>query len=572
MRPLDLPLNAIRVIRNLVRSLRRRGLDYPVVSLEGSFPERTPRRRAPFPVRMLPLFPSELSLEDLERILDLIGGDRRVEGAIFRLGSLRAGPPTLHTLRRMLSQLRRQGKHTIAWMPSAGTWDFYLASACDEVIVPPSGRLNVLGLRSEAFFLKDALSMAGIEADLESIAEYKVTPDAFRRSTMTEPHREMLNAILDSHFAELVAAVAEGRGLHQERVRELIDAMPMGPDDALGAGLIDAVLYEDELAQHLARQRSPSPDGDEAPVPVLAWENAARWLRHPVRWTTRKRIGVVSVKGMIVPGESRRMPTPLPLPVEAQAGAETVARALRQAEVDPHIAAVVLTVDSPGGSSLASDLIWREVRRVRENKPVVALMGEHAASGGYYVSAAADRIVARPTTMTGSIGIWGGKLVLGDLYAGLNIGHQEFQRGARADLYSEFRPFTQEQREQVCRELGDTYNRFKQLVAQGRGMTEDAVERVARGRVWTGEQAREIGLVDRLGGFGTALATAKELAELDPDRDYTVVQTRPPRQEMLPRSFATNGQNEWKAVLDLLRNLSRERVWAMAPWQVRVRG
>lgn len=572
MRPLDLPGNAVLIARNLLRSLRRRGLNYPVITLEGSFPERTPRRRAPFPLSMLPMLPSELSLEDLQHIVDRISGDRRVEGAILRFGTLRAGPPTLHTLRRMVSQLRSRGKRTIAWVPSLGTWDLYLASACDDVIVPPSGRLNVLGLRSEALFLKDTLSLIGVEADLESIAEYKVTPDMFRRSTMTEPHREMLNAILDSHFTELIAALAEGRGIPQERLKELVDAMPMSPDQALDERLIDAVLYEDELAKYLASPRKPSQGVTEARVPLLPWESAARWLRQPVRWTTRKRIGVVSVKGMIVPGESRRMPAPVPLPLEAQAGAETVARALRQAEDDPRISAIILSVDSPGGSSLASDLIWREVRRVRERKPVVALMGEQAASGGYYISAPASRIVARPTTMTGSIGIWGGKLVLGGLYARLDVGHQELQRGARADLYSEFRPFTPEQRDQVRRELGDTYNRFKHVVAQGRGMTEDEVERIARGRVWTGAQAQEIGLVDQLGGFQTALAAAKELAQLDPDRDYTVVQITPPRQEVLPRPFPPNDENGWIAVLEVMQRISRERVWAMAPWQVRVRG
>ena len=187
MRLLDLPRNGLRAIRNLIRSLRRRGLDYVVLHLDGSFPERTPQRRAPFPLRMLPIFPSEVSLEQLRYMVDLITGDSRVKGVVLRLGTLRAGPPTLHSLRQLVQKLRAEGKRTVAWMTSAGTWDYYLASACDEVILPPSGRLNVLGLRTEALFLKEALAMAGIQADLESVAEYKVAPDMFRRSTMTEP-------------------------------------------------------------------------------------------------------------------------------------------------------------------------------------------------------------------------------------------------------------------------------------------------------------------------------------------------------------------------------------------------
>jgi len=345
MRLLDLPSNSLQGIRNLIRSLRRRGLDYVVLQLEGSFPERTPQRRALFPLRMLPIFPSEVSLEQMEYIVDLIGGDPRTKGVVLKLGVLRAGPPTLHSLRRMVQKLRAEGKQTVAWMTSAGTWDYYLASVCDEIILPPSGRLNVLGLRTEALFLKETLAMAGVKADLESIAEYKVAPDMFRRSTMTEPHREMLNAILDSYYGELISALAEGRGLRQEHVRDLIDTMPLRSDDAIKAGLIDAALYEDELAEYLADQRATYEDDNEVKVPMVTWENAARWLRRPVRWTTRKRIGVVSLEGMIVPGESRRMPAPLPLPVEAQAGAETIGRALRQAEADPHIAATILYIN-----------------------------------------------------------------------------------------------------------------------------------------------------------------------------------------------------------------------------------
>jgi len=572
MRLLDLPGNSLQAIRNLIRSLRRRGLDYVVLQLEGSFPERTPQRRALFPLRILPIFPSEVSLEQMQYIVDLINRDPRTRGVVLKLGILRAGPPTLHSLRQMVQKLRAEGKHTIAWMTSAGTWDYYLASACDEIILPPSGRLNVLGLRTEALFLKETLAMAGVKADLESIAEYKVAPDMFRRSTMTEPHREMLNAILDSYYEELISAIAEGRGLRQEHVQDLINAMPLAPDDAIKAGLIDAALYEDELAEYLADQREVPEGNDEAKIPLVSWENAARWLRHPVRWTTRKRIGVVSLEGMIVPGESRRMPAPLPLPVEAQAGAETIGRALRQAEADPHIAATILYVNSPGGSSMASDLIWREVRRLRERKPVVALMGDQAASGGYYVSAPANRIIARPTTMTGSIGIWGGKLVLGELYHKLGIGTEQVQRGARADLYSSFEPFSEEEREQLRQELGDFYARFKRIVAQGRGLGEEEVEEIARGRVWTGKQAKEIGLVDELGDFETALATAKKLAGLESEEHYTMVQILASDQELIPRSFPTADESHFAPLLRILQDLAHEHVWAMSPWVVRVRG
>jgi len=606
MRPLDLPRNTALAARNLLRSLRRKGLDCVVLPIRGSYPEWTVRRDPlPFPFSRLPLFPQEVSLEDMRRVVERISGDRRVQGVVLRFDTLQAGPSTLYSLRHHLLDLRVKGRRLVAWLPSAGTWDYYLASACDEIILPQSGRLFALGLRAELVFLKDALALVGLEADLEAIAEYKVSPDTFRRSTMSEPHREMLNGILDSHFDEIIAAIAEGRGLTPARVRELIDAMPFTPAEAVEAGLVDAVLYEDELAAHFpstgSGHRSAAAQGDvEQPfraggrfeslphgttAALLPWREAARWLRQPVRWTTRQAIGVISLEGLIVPGRSRRVPVPVPLPfVEAQAGAETVVQALRHAEADKRIAAVILHVETPGGSALASDLICREVRRLRERKPVVVLMGGQATSGGYYVSALANRIVARPTTLTGSIGIWGGKFVAAGLYGKLGIRRDAVQRGAMAGLYSELAPFSEGERARVRRDLGEAYARFKARVVAGRKMTEEQVEEIARGRVWTGAQAHEIGLVDELGGFETALATAKELAGLKPEREYTVVQVRPPHHELLPppfpdpypRSFFLAGVRESPVVglgilLDALQSLARERMWALAPWAIRVR-
>ncbi|MEE8392549.1 MAG: signal peptide peptidase SppA [Anaerolineae bacterium] len=565
----DVPRNTLLTTRNFLRSLRRKELDCVILPIHGSYPELPPRRDPlPFPLSLLPIFPTEVSLAQMRATMEIVGGDRRVRTVVLRFGTLQAGLSTLYSLRRLLLDLRAKGKRLIAWLPTADTHDYYLASACDEVIFPQAGRLSMLGLRFEAMFLKDALSLAGIEADFETIAEYKVSPDTFRRSTMSEPHREMLDSILDSAFGEIVAAIAEGRGLDETQVRELIDAMPLTASEAVEAGLADAVLYEDELPAHLS--------SNDVAVPLLTWREAARWLRRPIKWSTRQRIGVVSLEGVIVPGRSRRIPIPVPVPIPlgTQAGAETVVQALRSAEADARIAAVIFYVETPGGSALASDLIWREVCRLRERKPVVVLMGGQATSGGYYVSAPANHIVARPTTLTGSIGIWSGKFALAGLYRQLGIGREAVQRGAMAGLYSETAPFSEKERERIRRDLGTSYALFKSRVAQGREMAEEQVEQVARGRVWTGAQAREIGLVDELGDFETALKTAKKLAGLEPEREYTIVQVHPPRHALLPPPFpSTEGKiTSLNAVLDSLQGLARERVWALAPWTVQVRG
>jgi protease-4 len=584
MRAGDIVRNTARTVGNLLRSLRRRDFGYVVLPIRGSYPERTPRRDPlPFPFNRLLPVPQETSLEDVGMAMEMISTDRRVSGVILRFHTLRAGFSTLYSLRRAVLGLRAKGKQTVAWLPSASTGDYYLASACDEIILPPSGRLSALGLRSETVFLKDTLALAGLEADFEAIAEYKVSPDTFRRSTMSGPHREMMNAILDSYFDEVVTAIADGRGLDPGQVRELIDGMPLTPAEAVEAGLADAVLYEDELAMRHPANAHGKEESNETASTLATWHEAARWLRKPIKWSTRQRIGVVSLEGMITPGRSHRVPVPLPF-LDVQAGAETVIQTLRRAAADRHIAAVIFHVETPGGAALASDLIAREVRRLRAHKPVVVLMGRQATSGGYYVSAPANRIVARPTTLTGSIGIWGGKFVLTGLYARLQVGREPVQRGAMAGLYSEMAPFSDRERARVRRDLGEGYARFKAHVAEGRGLTEEQVEEVARGRVWTGAQAREIGLVDELGDFETALALAKELADLEPDREYTVVQVRLPRRSMPPQPFPMqaepgldSGEREsaaagFRLLLDGLRSLTRERVWAMAPWMVRIRG
>jgi protease-4 len=463
----------------------------------------------------------------------------------------------------------------VAWLPGAGNLDYYLASACDEIIVPPSGHLNVIGVQIESMFFKDALAMVGIEADFESIAEYKTTPDIFRRSTISEPHREMLETIAESVFEEVVCAISEGRGLDPAEVRRLIDRMPLTAAEAVEAGLIDAVLYEDELPAHIQPEKDSRSVSNATTAPLLTWREAARWLRVPVKWTTRQRIGVVSVQGMLVPGRSRRIPVPVPIPlpfVEAQAGAETIVQALRLAEADKRIAAVILSVDTPGGSMVASDLIWREVNRLRQRKPVVVLMGRQAASGGYYISAPANHIVARPTTLTGSIGIWGGKFSLAGLYERLGVGRATIRRGAMSGIYSEAAPFSDEERARIRHSLSEGYTLFKSRVAQGRGMSDVRVEEVARGRVWTGAQANEIGLVDELGGFETALVRAKELAGLDVEQEYTLAQVRPPRHTLFPPPFSgeTERDSGPGAMLDAAWSLARERIWALAPWTVRI--
>jgi protease IV len=558
----DILRNARLGLSNRLRLLQRKGLDYVVLRVHGSYPERVPQRERPFPLSLLPWPSPPPSVESFNAALERIAGDRRVKGVVLVMGSLSAQPATLSSLRQAVHRFRDRGKKAVAYLQEGGMWPYYLASACGRIYVPQSGGLQSAGLWSEPVFLKDTLALAGIQADMESIAEYKVSPDTFRRSEMTEPHREMLESLLDAIYDEVVGSIARGRELEPDEVRALLDSVPLQPAEGEEAGLFDGVCYEDELPGLLG------PDGH--PASLVTWDVAQKRLVRARRWRSRRSIGVIQVEGLIVPGSSRQppMPVPLPLPVPGkQAGSDTLADQLRAAARSRKLAAVVLYVDSPGGSALASDLIWREVTRVRQEKPVVVYMGNQAASGGYYVSTPASRIIAQPTTLTGSIGIWGGKIVTQGLYDKVKAQREVVSRGKAAGLYSDKAPFSEEQRAKIRSELGSGYALFKARVAEGRGMTEEAVEAVARGRVWTGGQAQQHGLVDELGDLQQAADRARELAGVPANRYAPLVNVPVPKRRQLPMA-AVEDAGAWFAGLQALL---REGILALAPWSIRIR-
>jgi protease IV len=558
----DLPRNGLRALRNRLRLLNRRGLDYVLLRLHGSYPERPRERPHRLPLSLLPWPPSAPSVEILVRQLEQIAADPRVRGVILLVSDLSAELATVSSLRQAVSRFRESGKQAVAYLHDLSLAGYFLACACDEILAPEPVEFTVAGLRAEVHFLKDTLALLGIEADLEAIAEFKTAPDTFRRTEMTAPHREMLEALLDSLYGQVVAAIAAGRRLPADRVRELLDAAPLSAEAARQAGLLDAVCYEDELPAHLG--------STTAPAAIQPWDRARRRLVRPLRWHSRRSIGLISLEGTIVTGPSRRPPLPLPLPLPlpaARAGSDTLVGQLRAAAQNKRLAAVVLYVDSPGGSALASDLIEREVARLRQHKPVVVYMGHRAASGGYYVSAPANTIIAQAATLTGSIGIWGGKFVTRGLYDKLQARRQVISRGAAAELYADTAPFSDEERAHIRRQLGEGYARFKARVAAGRARSEEEVEAVARGRVWTGEQALAHGLVDELGDLQAAADRARELAGLSPRRYAPLVDLPPAERYQVPPP-----QPPTAAWLAGLAGLPADGLLALAPWTLQIKG
>lgn len=448
----------------------------------------------------------------LLRALHEAGADRRVVGLVAKVGGTL--PWALaQELRLGVAAFAASGKPTVAWAESFGQGGsdlptYVLASAFDEVWLQPSGDLNLLGVALETTFLRGALDKLGVEPELEGRYEYKNAVDRISRTELTPAHRESLERLSASLLDRAVSDVAEGRGLAADLVRSLVDTGPRTADEARQVGLVDRLGYRDEVYASV-RERV----GDRAALLF-----ADRWRpRHlpslpSLPGRPRGHVALVEVHGGIVTGSSRRGPT------GRSVGSDTVSADLRAVLDDDAARALVLRVDSPGGSSVASDTVWREVCRVREaGKPVVVSMGALAASGGYYVACPADVIVALPATLTGSIGVFGGKFVVTELLDRLGLSTGVVEQGARSRMYSSRRPFTADERERLDAALDAVYEDFTGRVAEGRGLTREAVEQVARGRVWTGADAHGVGLVDELGGLRDAVRIARERADL-PER------------------------------------------------------
>ncbi|MEP7369640.1 MAG: signal peptide peptidase SppA [Dermatophilaceae bacterium] len=443
------------------------------------------------------------------RALHDAGSDRHVVGLIAKVG----GALPWATMQELLIGVRAfaaSGKPTLAWAESFGEGSgdmsaYVLASGFDKIWLQPGGGLGLLGVGVETTFVRGALDRVGIEPELEQRHEFKSAADRLLRTELTPANRLALDRLAESIFTDAVDAIAAGRRIEPGRVRELADTGPRTAPEARDAGLVDALGYRDEA---YAAMRSLV-DVDTELLFADRWRPQRR-LHPPAR--RRGHVALVEVRGVIVSGRSRRAP------MGRQVGSDTIGAALRAAAGDENVRAVVLHIDSPGGSAVASDTIWREVCRVRDaGKPVIASMGRAAASGGYYIACPADTIVALPATLTGSIGVFGGKMVVREMLDRLGLTTGTVSHGDRSQMYSSRRRFTPDERERLAATIDAIYEEFVAKVARGRGRPVAEIEGVARGRVWTGSDALDIGLVDVLGGLRDAVSIARQRAGLRAD-------------------------------------------------------
>ena len=470
-----------------------------------------------------------MALRDAVAAIHRAAEDPRVAGLIARV-QLAASPiGAVQELREAIVAFSAV-KPSLAWAETyPGTLSYYLASAFGEVWMQPSGSVGLVGFASNATFLRDALDKVGIEAQIVARGEYKSAASVFTEDGFTDAHREAVTRMLESLRGQVWQAVAESRSIDADALDALADRAPLLRDDAVSSGLVDRIGFRDEAYARIAELIGVEDISDEEAPPRLylsRYAGAARSrLAPPVPSIPGRRskptIAVITLEGTIVDG--RGGPQFLPFG-SSNAGGDTIAAALREVAADDSVSAIVLRVDSPGGSVTASETIWREVKRARERgKPLVASMGAVAASGGYYVSMGADAIVANPGTITGSIGVITGKLVVRDLKDRLGVGSDTVRTNANADAWSVDELFTPEQHAHREAEADLLYSDFVERVAEGRDLTIEAVDVVARGRIWTGADALERGLVDELGGFRTAVRRAKVLAGLKEDTEVRLV-------------------------------------------------
>jgi protease-4 len=459
-------------------------------------------------------------------------------------------------IREAVLDFKKSGKPIYAYLEYGGDREYYLATAADKVFLMPSTPLDLTGVATYELFLRGTFDKIGVYPDLHRIGDYKTAVNTFKEKGYTPAHKEMDASLNRDLYEQIVRGIADGRKKNDADIRQLFDDGPFLPEDALRAGLVDDVQYEDQVDEKLraGEQRRHLDTDDYARISLSS-----------LGLNKGPRVAVIYASGTITSGKSGYDPVN-----GAIAGSETLIEYIRQARRDSAVRAIVLRVDSPGGSTIASDAIWRELvvtKKERTDRPLVVSMSDLAASGGYYIAMPAQVIVAQPSTLTGSIGIFGGKFVTGGVYEKLGARIESTSIGKHAEINSPARPYNPDELKKLQEQLHSFYDQFVEKVAESRHSTPEKIDALAQGRVWTGRQAKQNGLVDELGGLERAIAVAKERAKIAADSDVEVV-VYPPRKsfyELLSEQFSGSSESmQALAVREWLNaNLSKGEIEAL---------
>jgi protease-4 len=463
----------------------------------------------------------QLDLRETIARIDKAAEDTSIAGAVLDIRNPQIGQGKIHELRAAIERFRAKGKKMYAQLESATPADYLVACACDEIVMPESGMIVLPGIHAEATFYKGLLGKLGIQADFIHIGDYKAAAEPLTREKFSKPVRQNMTELVDGLYDEMVTTIVKNRPLSVAQVEAVIDRGLLTATAAKELGLIDRIAYSDVLREELADSYSAEPlvyvknygqkkvDTDfSGPMGFIKLMQLMTGGSSSASRNSGKKIAVVYALGPITTGKSQSDPFGGEI-----MGSTTIVEALREANDDKQVAAIVLRIDSPGGSALASDLIWRETQVI--TKPIVASMGDVAGSGGYYIAMGADKIVASPGTITGSIGVVGGKLAIRGLYKKIGISTETIERGRNSGLFASSSRLTESQREVVTALMQDVYDQFTSKAAAGRHMPLDKLQELAGGRVYTGRQALANGLVDQIGTLYDAIQEAKQLAGID---------------------------------------------------------
>jgi protease-4 len=477
-----------------------------VLHLEGDVPEQAPVDVA------VPYFQDQppLTIVETWRVLQQAAADTRIKALILEPQGLSTGWAKLEELRAEILAFKKSGKPVYAYLRGAGTHEYYLATAADSIYMAPEDELDVKGLRAELLYLKGALDKLGVSMEFEHIGKYKDYPDQFTKTGPSPETLEVINPILDQFYGNLIDVMAQGRKKQPAAIRALIDNGPFVGKEALDGGLVDGLLYEDEMYD---KAGNPSKIGDRSYAKAEGGSDGG------------KRIALVTEEGDITRGDDSDGIS------ESGIRSINAIRAMRQVENDSSIQAVILRINSPGGDGIASDDILHEAKRLSQKKPMVISMSDDAASGGYFIAMTGDPVVAYSNTLTGSIGVFFGKVNLKGLYDKIGVSKQLLTRGRFAAIDSEDGALTDEQRAKLHTEIEGFYRGFVQRVADGRKRKYDDIEPLAQGRVWLGSQAKQNGLIDEIGGLDRAVELVKQRAKIGASDKVTLV-SYPPRRTL----------------------------------------
>jgi protease IV len=500
-----------------------------------------------------------LVLHDYLDAMDTAATDSHITGLVVRIGPLETGWAKLEEMRTHLLNFRKSGKPSVCYLGYDGIQnpEYYLASACKEIWLVPTAPVNIRGMMAEALFLRGTLDKLKIVPEFYHIAEFKTAGNTFTEKKFTPAHREEVEGLLHSIYNQYLDDASTGRGMERAQFEALVNRGPFASNDAVANKVVDRLGYWDQVQDYF-KQR----DGKWRPISLGVY-------RAQVKNEGSSSIAVIHASGLIVSGDSGSTPGG-----GSVMGGDSVASDLRKARKDSAIKAIVLRVDSGGGSVVGSEVIRREVELANAVKPVVVSMSDVAASGGYWIAAPARAIVADRNTITGSIGVLIGKMNISGLYTLLGLSTDSVQTSDNASLFSAQQNFTPAQRDYIVKSLNDTYADFTKGVAAGRKMTVEAVDKVGKGRVWSGAQAKEIGLVDQLGGLDRAVDVAKQLANIPAGESVRLVRYPEEKsffQQLMQRERDT--MSESQSLDSMLRHIvsQMEPVQARVPFELHIR-